>query len=158
MGTGTNQDQQSCTLDLLVCARHGCLWLQRLNRLIRGRLNYFKLANIHGKLQALDSWLRKRVRYCIWSRKHTGEETGTHTEKPDAYWCETRRCLCMEPDTDGRLASSAKPHSENDHHLRQDEEKGLYRYVGTLSSDQAKVANRPDPSGWCERRTVNVSS
>ena len=42
--------------------------IQRLNRLIRGWLNYFKLANIHGKLQALDSWLRKRLRYCIWSR------------------------------------------------------------------------------------------
>lgn len=40
--------------------------IQRLNRLIRGWLNYFKLANIHGKLQALDSWLRKRLRYCIW--------------------------------------------------------------------------------------------
>jgi len=40
--------------------------IRRLNRLIRGWLNYFKLANIHGKLQALDSWLRKRLRYCIW--------------------------------------------------------------------------------------------
>lgn len=40
--------------------------IQRLNRLIRGWLNYFKLANIHGKLQSLDSWLRKRLRYCIW--------------------------------------------------------------------------------------------
>lgn len=29
--------------------------IQRLNRLIRGWLNYFKLANIHGKLQILDS-------------------------------------------------------------------------------------------------------
>ncbi len=40
--------------------------VQRLNRLIRGWLNYFKLANIHGKLKAMDSWLRKRLRYCIW--------------------------------------------------------------------------------------------
>jgi hypothetical protein len=40
--------------------------IQRLSRLIRGWLNYFKLANIHGKLQALDRWLRKRLRYCIW--------------------------------------------------------------------------------------------
>jgi RNA-directed DNA polymerase len=57
---------------------------KRLNRLIRGWLNYFKLANIHGKLQALDSWLRKRLRYCIWSRMLSGEETGTQTEEPDA--------------------------------------------------------------------------
>jgi len=40
--------------------------IRRLNRLITGWLNYFKLANIQGKLQALDSWLRKRLRYCIW--------------------------------------------------------------------------------------------
>lgn len=40
--------------------------IRRLNRLQIGWLNYFKLANIHGKLQALDSWLRKRLRYCIW--------------------------------------------------------------------------------------------
>ncbi len=39
--------------------------VQRLSRLIRGWLNYFKGANIHGKLQAMDSWLRKRLRYCI---------------------------------------------------------------------------------------------
>jgi Retron-type reverse transcriptase len=43
--------------------------IRRINRLVRGWLNYFKLANIHGKLQALDSWLRKRLRYCIWSRE-----------------------------------------------------------------------------------------
>lgn len=60
--------------------------IQRLNRLIRGWLNYFKLANIHGKLQTLDSWLRKRLRYCIWSRTHSGEETGTQKEEPDASW------------------------------------------------------------------------
>jgi len=47
--------------------------IRRLNRLVRGWLNYFKLANIHGKLQALDSWLRKRLRYCIWH----------HWKKPD---------------------------------------------------------------------------
>ncbi|MFO7846950.1 MAG: group II intron maturase-specific domain-containing protein [Balneolaceae bacterium] len=71
--------------------------IRRLNRLIRGWLNYFKLANIHGKLKAMDSWLRKRLRYCIWSRKLSGEETGTQTEKPDASWCAPGRRLCMEP-------------------------------------------------------------
>lgn len=39
-----------------------------INRLIQGWLNYFKRGNIHGKLKALDSWLRKRLRYCIWSQ------------------------------------------------------------------------------------------
>jgi RNA-directed DNA polymerase len=34
----------------------------------RGWLNYFRLANIGSKLQRIDSWLRNRIRYCIWSR------------------------------------------------------------------------------------------
>jgi len=66
----------------------------------------------------------------------------------------------MEPDTDGRLASSAKPHPENNHHLSQDEEKGVYRNVGTLSSDQANGTNRRITPWrdvrWCERRTVSL--
>jgi RNA-directed DNA polymerase len=32
----------------------------------RGWLNYFRLASIQGKLKELDSWLRNRIRYCIW--------------------------------------------------------------------------------------------
>ena len=32
----------------------------------RGWLNYFRLASITSKLDAIDSWLRKRLRYCIW--------------------------------------------------------------------------------------------
>lgn len=40
--------------------------IQRLNWLIRGWLNYFKHASIHGKLKTLDGWLRNRLRYCIW--------------------------------------------------------------------------------------------
>ncbi len=38
----------------------------RLNRLTRGWLNYFKLANISGKLNKIDGWIRNRLRYCIW--------------------------------------------------------------------------------------------
>lgn len=38
----------------------------RLNNLIRGWLNYFKIAHIQGKLKKLDGWLRNRLRYCIW--------------------------------------------------------------------------------------------
>jgi len=40
--------------------------IYRLNSLIRGWLNYFKLAHIHSKLKKLDEWLRNRLRYCIW--------------------------------------------------------------------------------------------
>ena len=40
--------------------------IQRLNWLVRGWVNYFKLGSILGKLKALDEWLRNRLRYCIW--------------------------------------------------------------------------------------------
>lgn len=40
--------------------------IKRLNWLIRGWVNYFKHANIQGKLKKLDEWLRNRLRYCIW--------------------------------------------------------------------------------------------
>jgi len=70
--------------------------IQRLNRLIRGWLNYFKLANIHGKLQALDSWLRKRLRYCIWHHWKRPERKQKNlmrlgVEPENAYaWSRTR--------------------------------------------------------------------
>jgi len=37
-----------------------------LKTIQRGWLNYFRLANISGKLQRIDGWLRNRLRYCIW--------------------------------------------------------------------------------------------
>lgn len=40
--------------------------IQRLNWLIRGWVNYFKLASMQAKLKAIDEWLRNRLRYCIW--------------------------------------------------------------------------------------------
>ena len=38
----------------------------RINQLIRGWINYFKLASIQSKLKKLEEWLRNRLRYCIW--------------------------------------------------------------------------------------------
>ena len=38
----------------------------RINRLMRGWINYFKLASIQIKLKKLEEWLRNRLRYCIW--------------------------------------------------------------------------------------------
>ena len=40
--------------------------IKRLNQVIRGWVNYFKLGNIQAKLKKLDEWLRNRLRYCIW--------------------------------------------------------------------------------------------
>ena len=31
-----------------------------------GWVNYFRMASIHGKLKELDSWVRNRLRCCIW--------------------------------------------------------------------------------------------
>ena len=41
--------------------------IKRINQLIRGWINYFKLASIQGKLKKLEEWLRNRLRYCIWA-------------------------------------------------------------------------------------------
>lgn len=38
----------------------------KLKEVQQGWLNYFRLASIQGKLKELDSWLRNRIRYCIW--------------------------------------------------------------------------------------------
>jgi len=40
--------------------------INRINQLIRGWINYFKLASIQSKLKKLEEWLRNRLRYCIW--------------------------------------------------------------------------------------------
>lgn len=38
----------------------------KLKQVGRGWVNYFRMASIHGKLKEVDSWIRKRLRYCIW--------------------------------------------------------------------------------------------
>jgi group II intron reverse transcriptase/maturase len=40
--------------------------IQRLKEVQRGWLGYYRMASIHGKLKDLDSWVRNRLRYCIW--------------------------------------------------------------------------------------------
>ena len=40
--------------------------IARLNRLLTGWINYFKLANMYGKLRDIDVWTRRRLRGCIW--------------------------------------------------------------------------------------------
>ena len=40
--------------------------MSKLKQVQRGWLNYFRMANIRSKLQSIDSWLRNRIRYCIW--------------------------------------------------------------------------------------------
>lgn len=40
--------------------------ISKIKEVQRGWLNYFRGANIIGKLRELDGWLRNRLRYCIW--------------------------------------------------------------------------------------------
>jgi RNA-directed DNA polymerase len=55
--------------------------IKRLNWLIRGWVNYFKLGSIQGKLKKLDEWLRNRLRYCIWHPRRFGGRNQTASVK-----------------------------------------------------------------------------
>ena len=40
--------------------------IAKLNLVMKGWINYFRLANMYGKLQEIDVWIRRRLRRCIW--------------------------------------------------------------------------------------------
>jgi RNA-directed DNA polymerase len=40
--------------------------MKKLKEVYRGWINYFRLASMQEKLKDLDSWVRNRLRYCIW--------------------------------------------------------------------------------------------
>ncbi len=40
--------------------------ISKLKEVQRGWINYFRMTSIYGKLRDIDSWLRNRLRYCIW--------------------------------------------------------------------------------------------
>lgn len=40
--------------------------IQRIKEVQRGWLGYYRMANILVKLKEVDSWVRNRLRYCIW--------------------------------------------------------------------------------------------
>ncbi|NJR53153.1 MAG: group II intron reverse transcriptase/maturase [Leptolyngbyaceae cyanobacterium CSU_1_3] len=41
--------------------------INKLKEIHRGWINYFRMASMQSKLKELDSWLRNRLRYCIWT-------------------------------------------------------------------------------------------
>jgi RNA-directed DNA polymerase len=41
--------------------------IQKLKEIQQGWINYFRMASLTGKLKDLDSWVRNRLRYCIWT-------------------------------------------------------------------------------------------
>lgn len=40
--------------------------ITKLNEVIRGWVNNFRMASIYNKLSKIDGWIRNRLRYCIW--------------------------------------------------------------------------------------------
>lgn len=40
--------------------------IKKLNEIIVGWVNYFKLADMKRKLEDLDQWIRRRLRACVW--------------------------------------------------------------------------------------------
>lgn len=40
----------------------------KLKQIIRGWINYFKIANMGKIVQTLDKWIRRRIRMCYWKQ------------------------------------------------------------------------------------------
>jgi len=70
--------------------------MKKLKEVFKGWLQYFRMANITGKLKTLDGWLRNRIRYCIWHHWKKRERKRKNllrlgVNKSDAYsWSRTR--------------------------------------------------------------------
>lgn len=41
---------------------------EKLKQVIRGWVNYFKIANMKNVTQKLDEWMRRRIRMCYWKQ------------------------------------------------------------------------------------------
>ncbi len=74
----------------------------RLNQVVRGWMNYFKLADAKKLIQGLDEWIRSRIRMVTWKRwkksphtfrepqalrnqGRTGMDVGKHKKRLLAY-------------------------------------------------------------------------
>jgi group II intron reverse transcriptase/maturase len=68
----------------------------KLKEIQRGWLNYFRMASITGKLGSIDSWIRHRLRCCIWKNWKKAERRRKNfirlgVEQLQAYrWSRTR--------------------------------------------------------------------
>ncbi len=45
-----------------------------LSRFIKGWVNYFKLADMKGKLEQVDEWLRRRIRAILLETVEEGQD------------------------------------------------------------------------------------
>ncbi len=71
--------------------------ISELKLVQQGWVNYFRMENIHGKLSELDSWLRNRLRLCIWKHWKKAERRRKNlirlgVDHDHAYaWSRTRK-------------------------------------------------------------------
>jgi len=71
--------------------------IYKLKEVQRGWLGYYRMANILVKLKNIDSWVRNRLRYCIWHHWKKPERKRKNllrlgVYKEDAYsWSRTRK-------------------------------------------------------------------
>ena len=69
----------------------------RLNSIVRGWMNYFKLADAKQLLQGLDEWIRRRIRMVTWKRWKRIRTRGTNLiragiDRKQAWmWANTRK-------------------------------------------------------------------
>ena len=55
--------------------------IYKLNQLIRGWINYFKIGSMKGLCERLDSNIRYRLRMCIWKHWKTAENRAKNLMK-----------------------------------------------------------------------------
>jgi group II intron reverse transcriptase/maturase len=71
--------------------------MQELKQVQRGWINNYRIANIQGKLEELDGWVRNRLRYCIWHHWKKAEKRRRSllrlgVDQEHAYaWSRTRK-------------------------------------------------------------------
>ena len=45
--------------------------IKGINPIIRGWVNYFRIADMKSWMESIDGWLRMRIRICIWKQWKT---------------------------------------------------------------------------------------
>jgi group II intron reverse transcriptase/maturase len=80
--------------------------ISKLKEVGRGWVNYFRMASIHGKLKDLDSWLRNRLRYCIW---HNWKKLERKRKNLIRLGVDQWHAYILEQNENGRMGSSPKP-------------------------------------------------
>jgi group II intron reverse transcriptase/maturase len=60
----------------------------KINPVIRGWVNYFRICDMKGTLRELDKWLRVRIRMCIWKQWKTPQrrEWGLRKLGMNPFW------------------------------------------------------------------------